>query len=258
MNLRGQVAVVTGASSGIGRAIAIDLAREGMLVVPVARRADQLAATLAECQRFSPDSFTIQCDVSDRAAVERMIADVRAQRGQIDMLVNNAGVGLYRRFTETSPEDIERLMQVNYFGTVYCTKAVLPEMLARRAGVIANISSVSGRIGTAGFTAYAASKFAMTGFAESLAIELRDTGVRVITIYPGPIATEFVDHLDRRPPGVDRAWPPEAVSQAMLACIRSGKPEMTVPRVMGIISRVRVLVPRLFRAALARAVPPPS
>ncbi|MBI1817126.1 MAG: SDR family oxidoreductase [Deltaproteobacteria bacterium] len=258
MNLRGQVAVVTGASSGIGRAIAIDLAREGMLVVPVARRADQLAATLAECRRFSPDSFAIQCDVSDRAAVERTIADVRAQRGHIDMLVNNAGVGLYRRFTETTSDDFERLMQVNYFGTVYCTKAVLPDMLARRAGVIANIASVSGRIGTAGFTAYTASKFAMTGFAESLAIELRDTGVRVITIYPGPIATELADHLDHRPPGVDRPWPPEAVSQALLACIRSGKPEMTVPRVMGIISRVRVLVPRLFRAALARAVPPPS
>jgi short-subunit dehydrogenase len=255
---RGQVAVVTGASSGIGRAIAIDLARAGMVAVPVARRTDKLAAVEAECRRYIPDSFSIPCDVGLRDAAEAMVDEVRRRCGRVDLLVNNAGVGLYRRFTKTSVEDVERLMRTNYFGTVYCTKAVLPDMLTRNRGVIASIASISGQVGTAGFTAYTASKFAMVGFIESLAHELRATGVRVTMIYPGPIATEFNAGFEQQPPGVARRWPADAVSAGLLQCLRSGKLEMTVPRMMGIVSRARFLLPSLFRAALARVAPPPD
>jgi len=253
-DFRDRVAVVTGASSGIGAQLARDLAARGAHVALVARRADRLEALAAELGGGST-ALPVPCDVSDRAAVEAAMARVIAQLGHVDLLVNDAGYVRHALFKDHDVEDIERMMRTNYMGTVYTIKALLPSMRARRRGWIVNLSSVAGRLGQPDEAAYSATKFAVTGLSEALALELAPLGIHVMTVYPALVRTEmFTDAvLARMPVRVQRTFvEPAAFTRAVLRALARGAHEVTVPRYVSIAFVLRALLPGFHRRMTAR------
>lgn len=183
VDLRGQVAIVTGASRGLGRHIATQLARKGVRVAASARTEIDPRETGAE--------LAVSIDVARWDSVERGVAAVRERLGRIDILVNNAGVGWYKPFEEWSVAELDLAIDVNLKGTIYMTRAVLPEMLAAGYGQIVNVASDLGRRVLPNMAAYVASKFGVVGFAGSLLREVKGKGVKVMTISPGIIDTFF-------------------------------------------------------------------
>ena len=189
MLLQDRIAVVTGASAGLGAAISRDLVRAGATVIGLARREDRLAVLRKELG----DAFVpVRCDVTDETSVERAFAGI----GRVDILVNNAGLGRFGQVETLSSDDWDLVMNTNLRGLFLCTRAVLPGMRARNessgfGGHIVNIASVAGLIGNPDISAYNASKFGVRGFSEALMKEVRGQGIKVTCIYPGSIATEF-------------------------------------------------------------------
>jgi short-subunit dehydrogenase len=245
MDFKDSIALVTGASSGIGRQIALDLAAHGATVVASSRSLERLADTAAELRRYGGASEVVECDVSDPAAVKRMVRDALAKFGRVDILVNNAGFGGYEPVAETPVETIEAMLRTNYLGTVYGTKEVLPPMIARRSGTIVNISSISGLMGTPEIAPYCATKFAQIGFSESLYHELKPYGVHVAVICPGPVRTNFRRGFDERAP-----QPPEFmvldaadVSRAAMRAIAKKKFRVVLPRSLALICYLKGVFP---------------
>jgi len=191
-NLNGAVAVVTGAGSGIGRALAQNLASKGAQLA----LADVNKATLEETQSLlGPNKArTYVVDVSDASAVESFAAQVKQDFGRASVLINNAGVAIYGNFAELTLEEFEWLIRINFWGVVYGCKFFLPLLKAEPDAHLVNISSVFGLIGPAGQTAYAASKFAVRGFTQALSRELMDTGVSVSCVHPGGIRTRIAEN----------------------------------------------------------------
>ena len=255
MDFNGQVILITGASTGIGRCLAIDFAARGATVVGCARSRQRLAVTFKDVSRASPPSIAIECDIGDSEQVHAMISKVITEFGKIDILINNAGVGMRNPFVEMPIEAIEQIMRTNYLSTVYCTHEALPSMIARRSGRIVNISSVSGKIGTPNMAAYVASKFAMNGFSESLYHELKPLGIHITVVCPGPVKTEFNKAFADRPPKSPRAliMSPEAVSTAVIKAIEAKRFEIVLPRLLAIVCWVKRMTPNVFRAVSHRA-----
>jgi len=256
MKISGTTALVTGASSGIGRDTAIDLTRRGATVAICARRADRLEQTLAECRRHAPQSRAYPCDVRDREQIRRTVAAARADLGAIDILINNAGVSAYHLFTEAPEEEFEELMRVNYFSALYFTREVMASMVERRTGAVVFVSSFAGRIATWRHTAYSASKFAMTGLAEALYYEVKSKGVHVAVIYPGVIRTEIFDkgagfeHL--RHVVEPQFLGTEIVTRAIAKAIEKERFELFAPERYTLIWKLRALFPRaVMRGTLA-------
>src|SRR3990172_852160 len=189
----GVTALVTGASSGIGRLLALRLARAGARVGLVARREDRLRELVVEIVSAGGEAVALPCDVSDRQKVFDAARDALERLGGIDLLVNNAGYGRHRRFLDWDLDDMERMMRVNYLGALYWTKALLPQMVQRRRGWIIFVASVGGKLGVPEESAYVASKFALVGLSEALSIELEDEGVHVLTVCPAIVRTDFFD-----------------------------------------------------------------
>ena len=242
--------IVTGASSGIGRLLALRLAREGARVALVARRAGELEQLAAEITTAGGHALVLPCDVGERAQVFAAAAQATARLGPIDILVNNAGYGHHRRFLDWDLDDMERMLQVNFLGSLYWTKALLPQMVARRTGWIVFMASVAGKLGVPEESAYAASKFAMVGLAEALSLEVEDAGVHVLTVCPGTINTPFFDAeaLERMPPVSKRMMiGPQRVVDATLAALARGRHEITVPRFITTGYFVRLLAPGFMR-----------
>lgn len=254
MNFQEQIVLITGTSNGIGRCLAIDLAARGAIVVGCGRSLERLQATAAEMQRTSPLSTVIQCDVAKLDQVRAMITSVLAKFGKIDILINNAGIGMRKPFAETPIEVIEELMRTNYFGMVYCTHETLPSMIARGSGHIVNISSVAGKIGTLNIAGYCASKFAMNGLSESLYYELAPLGINVSVICPGPVRTDFNKSFADTPPKSPDALvvSAEFVSAAVIRAIERRSFEVVLPRGLALICWVKRMVPNLFRALADR------
>jgi short-subunit dehydrogenase len=256
MRISGKTALVTGASSGIGRDTAIDLARRGATVAICARRLDRLEETLLECRKHAPKSQAYPGDVRDRTQVARIVAAARADLGPIDILVNNAGVSAYHLFTEAPEEQFEELMRANYFSAVYFTRELIPSMIQRRSGAVVFVSSFAGRIATWRHTAYSASKFAMTGFAEALYYEVKSRGVHVAVIQPGAIRTEMFD----KGPGFEHLRHvvepqfvgTEVVTRAIAKAIEKERFELFAPARYAIVWKLRALFPRaIMRGTLA-------
>ena len=246
----GLAAVVTGASSGIGSLLARRFAQAGARVALVARRRDRLEALADDIRRVGGEVLVVPCDVEDRSAVFAAAREVVATFGQVDLLVNNAGYGHHRRFLDWDLDDIERMMRVNYLGSVYWTKALLPQMVACGRGWLVFMASVAGKLGVPEESAYAASKFAMVGLAEALSIEVEDAGVHVLTVCPGAIRTEFFDAeaLARMPPVARRMMvEPEPLVEAIMRALAAGKRELTFPRMIALGYVVRVLAPGFMR-----------
>src|SRR5436190_11233002 len=186
-----RVAVVTGASSGIGEATAVALADAGFGVVLAARRSDRIEALAS---RIGGDALAVTCDVSDDAAAHSLIDRAKSELGCVDVLVNNAGVMLLGPITGPDTEEWRRMVSVNLLGLMYCTHAVLPVMQEQGGGHIVNLSSVAGRTATLGSGVYNATKWGVGAFSESLRQEVLNFGVRVTIIEPGYVETELQGH----------------------------------------------------------------
>ena len=229
----GHNVLITGASSGIGRLLALEMAARGARIALVARRRDALDGVAEEIKAEGGSAVALVCDVGDREQALATAALAIEELGPIDVLVNNAGFGRHRRFLDHELEDMERMMRVNFLGSLYFTKALLPAMVERGLGWIVFIASVAGRIAPADETAYAASKFAMVGLASSLSLEVEDAGVHVLTVCPGAIRTPFFDDeaLARLPAVAHRQMAePEGLVGAIMDALARGKRELTYPR----------------------------
>jgi 3-oxoacyl-[acyl-carrier protein] reductase len=214
--LAGQVALVTGASRGIGRAIAMALAEAGCDLALAARSQAELDVVAGAVRTHGRRCVAIATDVGVPAAVARLVSHALTELGRVDILVNNAGVGARGTVEELAVDDWQRVLATNLTGPFLCSRAVIPAMKRQGSGVIVNISSGAGKTGYAGMAAYCASKFGLMGFAEALAAEVGEAGIKVCTICPGTTVTESVP---RRRPGVKVLFP-EDVAAAVLYLLR--------------------------------------
>ena len=252
----GMRALVTGASSGIGRGLALRLAREGARVGLVARRADELEKLAGEIRASGGQAAVLPCDVADAAAVADTCARTLALWGGIDLLVNNAGYGHHRTFLEWELEDMERMMRVNYFGTLYFTKAILPRMVEQQRGWIVFVASVAGKIAPPEESAYAATKHAMVGLAASLSLEVEDAGVHVLTVCPGVIRTPFFDEeaLSRMAPAAKNGMVDvDGLVDAMIDALARGKHEITHPGGIAPAYVIQAFAPEFMRRMVRRS-----
>ena len=198
--LRGCVAVVTGASSGIGEACSRMLARQGATVVLVARRADRLATLADEISGMGGDVLSVEADVTQRSETEAAIGRAAAEFGRIDVLINNAGVMLLGPILDAPVEEWEQMVRVNLLGVMYCAKAAIPHLLEaadqgpRNVADLVNVSSVAGRQVRLGSGAYNATKHGVGAFSEALRLEVTQRHLRVALIEPGAVATELASH----------------------------------------------------------------
>jgi len=191
MNIGGSNILVTGASSGIGEALAPMLAACGARVGIAARRRDRLEETLRRCQEHAPESRMWTVDLSDPDAAAQLVDDAWNTFGALDCLINNAAIGKRKRLTDHSAADLDIVMRTNFLSPIRMSLAVLPMMLERGSGAIVNVASGGGRFGIAHESAYCASKFAMSGWTEVAAMDLADTPIEVKLIQPGAIDTEI-------------------------------------------------------------------
>lgn len=216
---RRRVALVTGGSRGIGRAVCAALLAEGWDVDFTGRTEGSITPALADLRDVYGDAVQARvCDVRDEEAVNTWVAEVLERRAQIDLLVNNAGIGWFQPVDEMSGEDWRRVVGTNLDGAFYCIRAVAPHLCARGAGWIINIASLASRNPMAGGAAYNASKFGLLGLSEAAMLDLRHRGVRVTAILPGSVDTDFVGPAG----GGEKAWmlAPDDVARAVVDLVR--------------------------------------
>ncbi|HEX6622932.1 MAG TPA: SDR family oxidoreductase [Pyrinomonadaceae bacterium] len=192
MDYKGKTAIVTGSTKGIGRAIAEALSRAGMNVCVSARKIEEIEQTVRELEGAGEGGVTgAACDVRDYEEVRALFEHAVAEFGGVDVLVNNAGVGIYKPVEEISPEEFRAVLETNLFGVFYCTREAIPLMKQRGGGYIVNISSLAGTNAHPRMAAYNASKFGLNGFSEALMQEVRHDGIKVSYVMPGSVNTEF-------------------------------------------------------------------
>lgn len=219
-DLKNKNALITGAGKGIGKAIAIALAKEGVNVILISRTqldVDQLAIKI---ENFGVKSLALSADVSDinsiNAAVEKALAEFKT----IDILINNAGIASFANFLELEPTEWEKIIQVNLMGTYYTTRAVLPNMMERKTGDIINISSTAGLNGNALTSAYSASKFAVLGLTDSLMQEMRKHNIRVTALTPSTVATDMAKELNLTDGNPEKVMQSEDIAELIIAQLK--------------------------------------
>lgn len=215
MELKGKTAVVTGATKGIGRAIAEALAAEGMNVLISARDADDVTRAAEEITRLGGGrALGVKCDVRKHEDVRTLVERAAAEFGSLDVLINNAGIGKFGTVEEMSPEDFRAVIETNVFGVYYCCHEAIPHMKRVGGGYIINISSLAGANAHPEMAAYNASKFALNGFSEAMMQEVRGDNIKVSYIMPGSVNTYFND----KEPSPDKAWQlqPEDIARVCL------------------------------------------
>jgi short-subunit dehydrogenase len=247
-SVRGKTIIVTGASSGIGRASAVELARRGANLVLGARRAELLETVAVECRAFGVTCTTVVADVTNRDDCAKLIAAAP----RIDVLVNNAGFAVFDAIESARPDDLEAMMQTDYFGTVWCTQAVLPQMLVRGEGTIVNVASIAGIMGYARMGGYCATKFAVIGFSEALHDEVIGRGVRVALVCPGTTNTEFFVKAERgKMPGASRlilAVKPARVARVVADAAEGGGWRRIVPWTAAVYMKFKEIFPGVAHA----------
>lgn len=250
MELKGAVAVVTGASAGIGEAAARALARAGAVVVGAARRSDRLDALVRRIEAEGGHATAVRCDVTDPGEVAALPSEVARTHGRCDVLVNNAGIPGGGPFADLTPEQIERLVDTNLLGVFRCTKAFLPTMLEQGRGHIVNIASLAGRFAAPGISVYAATKHGVVAFSEALHYELEPRGILVTAVNPGLVVTEGFPQTGLSSRLVMR---PERVARVIVDVVRRGRaPEVSIPRWAGAMQIFRVAVPGPYRWGMRR------
>ncbi len=228
------VAIVTGASSGIGAATAREFASRGWSVVLAARRRERLDEVAAECRRAgAPEALPVPTDVAKREQVDSLVGAAVERLGRVDVMLNNAGHGVSARVHEITDEAMREIVDVNLFGVLYGCRAVAPVMMRQNSGHIFNVSSVIGKRGCPFNGAYSATKFAVCGLSDALRVEMLPYGVRVTTLCPGLTRTEFFDHvrggssLNRTSFGAVRGlMPPEKIARRIARTVGKNKPEI--------------------------------
>ena len=247
----GSVVLVTGASRGIGRAVARAVSGAGARVGLVARSEPDLRAVLDE---IGGRGSVAPADVSSWDEARAAVAAVERDLGPIDVVVANAGVGQYGPFVDVEPAEFERLFGVNVLGTMYVLRAALPAMIERRRGHVVIVGSVAGRMGSPFEAVYSATKFAQVGLAEALAVEVSAFGIGVSLVNPGPVATGF---FETRGHSYDRSFPrklsPERVARAVMRAVERKRFEQLVPRWFRPALVVRHLVPPLYESGTRRS-----
>jgi NAD(P)-dependent dehydrogenase (short-subunit alcohol dehydrogenase family) len=254
VNLNGKVCVVTGASSGIGRRTAVELASGGAILCVAARREDRLQSLVDELSGIG-HSYVVT-DVSDREQVERLAGHVEQLYGRCDVLMNNAGFGGEKTLFEGvgNIADLENVMATNFFGAVYCTAHFLPLLRRAAPSNVVNVASVAGKIAIGGASAYSASKFALVGWSESLHHELGEQGICVSLVEPGFIPTEGFPQSDLLMDPMLRhvVRSEEQVSRAIRDAIAHRRFKRTVPRWYHLLQIPRVIAPPLHRFAVGK------
>jgi NAD(P)-dependent dehydrogenase (short-subunit alcohol dehydrogenase family) len=260
----GRTAVVTGAGSGIGRALAVQLAEAGARLALCDISEEGLAKTVGLLPERT-EVFTGVVDVADRARVHAFGEEVLERFSTVDLVINNAGVDVSNTIVGTSYDDLDWIMDINFWGVVHGTKAFLPSLVARDAGTIVNISSVFGLVGWPNHGSYCASKFAVRGFTESLRHELRGTGVTAITVHPGGVRTNIVrssrftiaddggHDKEKMAKDFERfvRTTPEQAAATILKAVREGDERCLIGPDARFLSGLQRLLPKRYRAVLA-------
>ncbi|MEZ7515051.1 3-ketoacyl-ACP reductase [Flavobacterium frigidarium] len=219
-DLKNKNALITGAGKGIGKAIALALAKEGVNVVLVSRTADDIEKLATKIRSLRVKALAVTADVSDITSIDQAVAKALEEFGSIDILINNAGIAAFGKFLELEPTEWERIIKVNLMGTYYATRAVLPNMIERQTGDIINISSTAGQRGNALTSAYSASKFAVLGLSESLMQEVRKHNIRVTALTPSTVATEMAKDLKLTDGNPDNVMQAEDVAELVIAQLK--------------------------------------
>lgn len=222
--------LLTGGSSGIGAAMAERLAEAGAIVGISARDEGRLQNVLARCQAHSPESRSWVCDLADPAQVDALARQVLDELGGVDVLINSAGVPKRRHVTLLDPSTIEAITRVNYLAPVQLTLALLPQMLERGSGRIVNVSSVAATLSSPGEAAYDGSKAALSVFSEAMAVDLWDTGIKVLVVYPGVVDTPLFEVPDNDPMTDEiQRIPVGELVDAVMDALHRGAAEVYVP-----------------------------
>jgi 3-oxoacyl-[acyl-carrier protein] reductase len=219
-SLKGKCALVTGAGKGIGKAIAIALANEGVNVGLMARTEKDLLAVAEEIKAKGVNVAYATADISNRIAVEEAIMKIQQELGDINILINNAGTGTFAKFLDLEPEAWENMIKVNLFGVYYATRAVLPSMIEKKSGDIINISSTAGKTGAAVTSAYSASKFGVFGLSESLMQEVRKHNIRVTALAPSTVVTDLANSANLITGDAEKVMHPEDFAELIIAQLK--------------------------------------
>jgi short-subunit dehydrogenase len=252
-SLADAVVVITGASSGIGRATALAFAREGAAVIAAARRREPLDSLVAECQALGASAVAVPTDVTDERAVRNLARVPLETFGQLDVWVNNAGVGALGEFEALPPDVFRRIVDVDFFGYVHGARAAIAQFRAQGEGVIVNVASMVGKMAMPYYTPYVAAKFAVVGFSEALRQELLDTGIRVVTILPAAIDTPFFQHSANytgralKPPRP--VYDPRDVARAIVDAARAPERERFVGGAARAMHLLHTVAPALYERA---------
>ena len=250
--------IVTGASSGIGRALAVSLARKGAVLTVASRsgeRLEELSREIAEQFPAVPRPIAVPCDVSNPRDVAALVGGAVERLGDVDILVNNAGQSVYGEAELTSKEDFDAVMSVNLFGALHCTREVLPFMKRRESGLIVNVASIAALYGVPYLSAYCASKAALVAASQSLRAELDGTGIRIMIVYPGYTETEIFEHEKkvggaRRPPGPYAS--PAEVGEAIVRAIEADARDLVLTARGKALAVLRGAAPWLVERAMRR------
>lgn len=218
--LKGKTALITGGSRGIGKAIAIALAKEGINIIITGRGEAALQVAEKDIAAYGVQTKYVVLDVGSRNDVEKILAETVAHAAPIDILINNAGVGAFGGFLEMAPEQWEQIIQVNLLGVYYVTRAILPGMIERNTGDIINIASTAGLRGAPVTSAYSASKFGLLGLTESLMLEVRKHNIRVSALTPSTVATDMAVELKLTDGNPDKVLQAEDMAELVVAQLK--------------------------------------
>lgn len=216
-DLKNKNALITGAGKGIGKAIAIALAKEGVNVVLMARTQTEIDEVAKEISALGVKSLALTADVADMHSVNLAVEKALSTFKTIDILINNAGIAAFGKFLELEPSEWERIIQVNLMGVYYVTRAILPNMIERQTGDIINISSTAGLNGNALTSAYSASKFGLLGLTDSLMQEMRKHNIRVSALTPSTVATDMAKELNLTDGNPDKVMQAEDIAELLVA-----------------------------------------
>ncbi|MGG3640333.1 3-ketoacyl-ACP reductase [Bacillus gobiensis] len=219
-SLQGKTAIITGAGRGIGKAAAIAFAQEGINVGLVGRSLANLEDVEKQLASYGVKTLSVSADVQDLASVEKAVQTIKEGLGEIDILINNAGISKFGGFLDLTPEEWELIIQVNVMGVYNVTRAVLPGMIERKSGDIINISSTAGQKGAPATSAYSASKFAVLGLTESLMQEVRKHNIRVSALTPSTVATDMAKDLNLTDGNPESVMQPEDLAEFMVAQLK--------------------------------------
>lgn len=249
-DIENKIVVVTGGSAGLGEQIALEAARRKAIVIVCARRIQLIGKVREECERLSDkESHAYQLDIANPDNVEEVYQKISQQVGTVDILVNCAGFGLFRNFTDFDMAVAEKMFQVNVFGLMYLTQKVAIDMAERGEGHIINIASQAGKMGTPKSTIYSATKYAVLGFSNALRLELKPFGIKVMTVNPGPIETEFFNIADEKGDYLSSVdWfvlQPQPLAYKIVSAFDTNRREINSPFIIELASKVYTLFPHV-------------